>query len=213
MAASQDGLFTTAQAKTAGYSPELLIHHLGTGKFLRVKRGIYRICHFPAGEQEDLVAVWLWSEQQGIFSHQTALFLHGLSDAMPSRAHLTLPTAWRRRRLRIPAGLELHYADVTEVQRSWVGAIPMTSALRTLADCVSNHLSSDLLAQASQEANTRGLVTRAELSSIGLGSSSNSTTAPTPRRIQLTAVERGILSSGSGVGSPVAMICALMRWS
>lgn len=169
LAASQDGLFTTAQAKGAGYSPELLIHHLGTGKFHRVQRGIYRICHFPAGEQEDLVATWLWSEQQGIFSHQTALFLHGLSDALPSRAHLTLPTNWRRRRLRIAAGLELHYADVTEAQRSWVGSIPVTSPLRTLADCASTHLSRDLLEQAIQEANTRGIVSPAELESIGFG--------------------------------------------
>jgi predicted transcriptional regulator of viral defense system len=169
LAASQDGLFTTEQAKTAGYSPELLIHHVGSGKFLRVRRGIYRICHFPAGEYEDLVATWLWSEQQGTFSHQTALLLHGLSDVLPSRAHLTLPSNWRRRRLRIPAGLELHYADVAESQRNWVGSIPVTSPLRTLADCASAHLSRDLLEQAIQEANTRGIVSRAELQSIGLG--------------------------------------------
>ena len=109
------------------------------------------------------------SEQQGIFSHQTALFLHDLSDALPSRAHLTLPTNWRRRRLRIAAGLELHYADVDEAQRSWVGSIPVTAPLRTLADCASTHLSRDLLEQAIQEASTRGIVTRAELQSIGLG--------------------------------------------
>jgi len=169
LAASQDGIFTTVQAKTAGYSPELLIHHLGNGKFLRVQRGIYRICHFPAGEHEDLVAIWLWTEQQGLFSHQTALFLHGLSDALPSRAHLTLPANWRRRRLRIPAGLELHYADVNEAQRSWVGSIPVTAPLRTLADCASTHLSRDLLEQAGEQASTRGIVTRAELESIGLG--------------------------------------------
>lgn len=169
LAAAQAGLFTTAQAKTAGYSPELLIHHLGSGKFHRVERGIYRICHFPAGEHEDLVAIWLWSDQQGIFSHRTALFLHGLSDALPSRAHLTLPANWRRRRLRIRAGLELHYADVTEAQRSWVGSIPVTSTLRTLADCASTHLASDLLEQASQEAKERGMVSHAELKSIGLG--------------------------------------------
>jgi predicted transcriptional regulator of viral defense system len=169
LAASQDGLFTTAQAKSAGYSPELLIHRLGTGKFHRVQRGIYRIRHFPAGEQEDLVAIWLWSEQQGIFSHVTALFLHGLSDALPSRAHLTLPVKWRRRRLRIPPGLELHFADVTEAQRSWIGVVPVTNPLTTLADCAATHLSPDLLEQARQEANTRGMVSRADLNSIGLG--------------------------------------------
>ena len=30
---------------------------------LRVRRGIYRLVHFPAGEHEELVMVWLWSKQ------------------------------------------------------------------------------------------------------------------------------------------------------
>ena len=29
-------------------------------------------------------AVWLWSEQAGVFSHQTALALHDLSDILPA---------------------------------------------------------------------------------------------------------------------------------
>ena len=32
----------------------------------------------------------------GVFSHDTALALHELSDALPARAHLTLPASWRR---------------------------------------------------------------------------------------------------------------------
>lgn len=58
---------------------------------LRVRRGVYRLVHFPAGDHEDLTAVWLWSQHEGVFSHETALALHDLSDVLPSRAHLTLP--------------------------------------------------------------------------------------------------------------------------
>lgn len=90
-AAAQDGLFTTQQAAEAGYSPQLLSHHLGAGRMVRVKRGVYRLVHFPAGDHEDLTMVWLWSEQQGIFSHQTALALHDLSGVLPAQMHLTLP--------------------------------------------------------------------------------------------------------------------------
>lgn len=169
LAAGQDGLFTTAQASTAGYSPELLIHHVRAGKVRRVQRGIYRICHFPAGEQEDLAAIWLWSAQRGLFSHQTALFLHTLSDVLPPRAHLTLPIGWRRRRLRVPPGVELHYADIEEPDRGWVGTVPVTNPLRTIADCAAAHLSPELLEQAIDEALSRGLVTPGELESQGLG--------------------------------------------
>jgi predicted transcriptional regulator of viral defense system len=98
-AAGQDGLFTTAQAAAAGYSPELLIHHCHAGRLRRVRRGIYRLTYFPAGEHEDLMMVWLWSERRGIFSHQTALFLHELSDALPARVHITLPASYSHRRL------------------------------------------------------------------------------------------------------------------
>ncbi|MGA9524030.1 MAG: type IV toxin-antitoxin system AbiEi family antitoxin domain-containing protein, partial [Myxococcaceae bacterium] len=127
-AATQEGLFTTRQAAEVGYSPQLLVNYVHTGKAVRVRRGIYRLVHFPAGEHEELVAAWLWSGLAGIVSHQTALALHGLSDALPSHIHLTLPTAWRRRRFRVPADVVLHHADVPPEERAWFGAVPTTNA-------------------------------------------------------------------------------------
>ncbi len=44
-----------------------------------MRRGVYRLVHFPVGDHEDLTAVWLWSEREGVFSHETALALHDLS--------------------------------------------------------------------------------------------------------------------------------------
>lgn len=169
IAAGQEGLFTTAQASAAGYSPELLIHHCHAGRLRRVRRGIYRLTHFPAGEHEDLMTVWLWSERRGIFSHQTALFLHQLSDVLPGRVHITLPAGWRRRRFRVPAGVILHHSDVDKVERAWVGSVPVTGPLRTLTDCAAANLPPDLLEQAVQDALSRGLVTNAELASRGIG--------------------------------------------
>jgi hypothetical protein len=43
------------------------------------------IVHFPAGEHEELVAAWLWSELAGVVSHQSALALHRLSDGLSAR--------------------------------------------------------------------------------------------------------------------------------
>src|SRR5438552_2033517 len=81
-AAGQSGHVTTRQAADAGYSPQLLIKHIHAGRIVRVRRGIYRLVHYPAGEHEELVVAWLWFESAGVFSHQTALSLHGLSDAL-----------------------------------------------------------------------------------------------------------------------------------
>jgi predicted transcriptional regulator of viral defense system len=164
--AAQEGLFTTKQAAAAGYSPQLLAHYLRIGKAVRVRRGIYRLVHFPAGEHEDLVAAWLWSELAGVVSHQTALALHGLSDALPSHLHLTLPAAWRPRRLRVPAGVVLHHADVPPEDRAWFGAVPTTSPRRSLNDCAREGLSPELLEHAARQALRRGLVTRSELGDV-----------------------------------------------
>ena len=165
-AVAQDGLFTTQQAAEAGYSPQLLAHHLGAGRMVRVRRGVYRLVHFPAGDHEDLTVVWLWSEREGVFSHQTALALHDLSDVLPARVHFTLPEAWRKRRLRAPNGVVLHYGDVAESERRWFGPVPATAPLRTLEDCAAEHLPPELLRDAARDALDRGLVARDELAAV-----------------------------------------------
>ena len=166
LAASQEGLFTTRQAASAGYSPPLLAHHQKAGRITRVRRGIYRLVHYPPGEHEELVAAWLWSDSQGVVSHQTALSLQGLSDVLPAQMHLTLPLAWQQRRFRVPKGLVLHFVDVAPEERAWVDAVPATSVPRTLNDCAFAGLSPDLLRQAAKQALARGLVTPAELKQV-----------------------------------------------
>ena len=166
IAVAQDGLFTTQQAAEAGYSPQLLAHHLGAGRMVRVRRGVYRLVHFPAGDHEDLTTVWLWSEREGVFSHQTALALHDLSDVLPALIHFTLPQAWRKRRLRPPDGVVLHYGDVAESERRWFGPVPATAPLRTLEDCAAEHLPPELLRDAARDALDRGLVAREELVAV-----------------------------------------------
>ncbi len=166
IAAAQDGLFTTSQASDAGYSPQLLAHHVTARRIVRVRRGVYRVVHFPSTEHEDLTAIWLWSERQGVFSHQTALALHDLSDILPARVHLTLPASWRIRRLRAPEDVALHFGDIADDERRWFGAVPATSPLRTLNDCAAANLSPELLRQAARQALTRGLVQRGDLGSV-----------------------------------------------
>jgi len=104
------------------------------------------------------VVLWLWSEQEGVFSHETALALHDLSDILPSRVHLTLPASWRRRRLRVPRGLVLHFADIGERDRSSFDAVPVTAPRRTLEDCIEAHVEPRLVGQAIPQARRRGLI-------------------------------------------------------
>lgn len=165
-AAGQEGLFTTGQAGEAGYSSQLLNYFIQSGRIIRVRRGIYRLVHFPAGEHENLVVAWLWTDQAGIISHQTALSFHGLSDVLPAKIHLTLPAEWRRRRLRVPRDVVLHYDDVQKDERTWFGSVPLTTPGRTLNDCARIGLSPDLLRQAAQQAIHRGLIHETNLGEV-----------------------------------------------
>lgn len=165
-AEAQEGLFSTSQAAAAGYSPQLLAKYRKNGRVRRVRRGVYRLVHFPAGAHEDLVAVWLWSEAQGVFSHETALALHELSDVLPARVHVTLPAEWVRRRFRVPRGVVLHYADVTARERAWVGPVPITKPLRTIEDCIAAHASPEVIEKAAHDARRRGLLTPKELARL-----------------------------------------------
>lgn len=163
LASAQEGYVTNEQARDAGYSLPLLQFHIRRGRLERARRGILRLVHYPPGEHEDLVCLWLWSERRGIFSHETALMLHVLSDALPAKRHMTVPLAWSKRRLRIPKGLVLHYADVPKVATTWLGAVPVTTPLRTVVDCARGHVADDLVRQATQQGLGRKLFTRAEV--------------------------------------------------
>lgn len=156
------GHFTTRQAAAVGFSPQALRKYLLAGRVVRVLHGVYRLVHFPADELEQLAVLDLWADGQGTFSHETALAAHQLSDAMPERVHMTLPKAWRARRLKLPLGVAVHFADVPQEERTWHGPVLVTAVARTIEDCVKDHVRPDLVAQAYQQALARGLLMPAD---------------------------------------------------
>src|SRR5215471_3753870 len=92
-AEQQQGFFTTKQAKAAGYAENTHPYHVHVGNWIREHRGIYRLANFPQNDRPDLMLWWLWSKNrdgvsQGVYSHETALSLHDLTDLMPSKLHM-----------------------------------------------------------------------------------------------------------------------------
>src|SRR6266436_5491522 len=115
-AEQQQGFFTTKQAKAAGFAENTHPYHVQVGNWIREHRGIYRLANFPRGERPDLMLWSLWSRNrretaQGVYSHQTALSLHDLSDVMPAKLHITVPRSFRRNS-ETPRVLVLHLADL-----------------------------------------------------------------------------------------------------
>lgn len=166
LAADQLGYFTVAQAREAGIKPMALVMMERRQTVERVSRGVYRLMQFPFSPLSEYVEASLWPlGTAGIISHESALTLFNISDANPSRIHITVPTTHRIRR-QIPPRLVVHHADVPEEEREVYEGIPVTSVSRTIRDCHAAHLGSELLSRALLDAEREGLLSRKQAEQV-----------------------------------------------
>jgi len=168
IAESQSGYFTTKQAKTVGYTENNFPHYMRTGSWIREHRGIYRLSRFPESENSQLVLWSIWSRNrteipQAVYSHETALRIHDLSDIMPARLHVTVPMAFRRSS-DIPVVLVLHRADLPPEDVERMQGFQVTRPLPTLLDLIdAETISWDFIEQALQQGLQRGLITQRDI--------------------------------------------------
>lgn len=168
IAQSQGGYFTAKQAEEAGFDRTNHAYHVRAQNWQREYRGIFRLARFPMPEHPDLVLWSLWSRDrddrlQGVYSHQTALGIHDLSDLMPSKLHMTVPLKFRKGS-RIPRPLVLHYADLDPGMIEEREGFRVTRPMQAILDLQdSKEIPEEVLAQAFSEARRRGLITEQEI--------------------------------------------------
>jgi predicted transcriptional regulator of viral defense system len=159
IAEQQAGYFTAAQAQTVGFSRSLLSYYTKTGRFDRVRQGIYRLVQFPGSPYEDLFVAWLRTGPDSVISHESALAVYELSDLLPGEVHVIVPrTASRRRN-----GIRLHTNRIEKDEVTQRAGLPITTVARTIADVITSGLAREQVEQAIQEALRRGLTTRESL--------------------------------------------------
>ena len=156
IAEQQAGYFSASQARQAGFSRSLLSYHHSTGRFARVRSGVYRLAQFPASSHEDLHIACLQVGPEAVISHDSALALYELSDLLPAEVHVTA----RRSASRRQPGIRLHTNRLRQEDVTRYEGLPVTTVQRTLADVTAAGLADEQVQQAIQEALRRGLVTR-----------------------------------------------------
>jgi predicted transcriptional regulator of viral defense system len=161
LAERQAGYFTSAQAVAAGVSRRVLSGRTQAGDIERVHYGLYRLRDFPDQPYQDIVAACLWVGEECAASHETALLVHGISDAMPASIHITVPRMFRGRQV----GVTIHHAPLSEGDRETRDGVPVTSIGRTLQDVAATSDTS-LVQQAVEQAVRRGALTRRQLRKI-----------------------------------------------
>lgn len=138
LADANGGLVTTAQVVSAGIPRARISDMVKAGELERVQRGVY--CLADAWEDEFLAAQLRFPK--GVFSDDTALFLHGYTDRTPLRLTMTFPRSYRATKAR-DAGIEVRTcADgvlglgLTTLRTSYGNEVRAYDLERTLCDVV-----------------------------------------------------------------------------
>lgn len=133
---ANNNLITTAQILALGYSKTLLTKYVKAGLLDRSRHGIYTL---PDSAHDDMYTLSMRSKNI-IFSHDTALFLNGLSDRTPFMHSVTIPS-----NAALPISLkaecicyyikpELHQLGVIERKTTFGNIVKCYNSERTICD-------------------------------------------------------------------------------
>lgn len=164
VASEQGGYFTADQAAACGFSRASLSYHARRGRFLRVKRGLYRLAQYPASPREDVLAAWLGAgRDEAVVSHESALDILGLSDVVPERVHLTVPRSKRYRSTSPGVAIHTTTRPLTAGDVLTRDGIPVTSPARSIVDAAEAATAPEQVVKAAREAIEQGLATSGQL--------------------------------------------------
>ena len=164
IASEQGGYFTAAQAHSCGFSKSLLAHHAKSGRFSRVRQGLYRIREYPSSPREDVIAAWLGSGRENtVVSHESALDILGLSDVVPEVVHLTVPRARRYRFASL--GVAIHTTTRRLAKSDVVvrDGVRVTAPARSIIDAAQAGTAPEQIMAAVGQALDRGMATESKL--------------------------------------------------
>lgn len=164
------GYFTADEAHASGYSKQLVAHNVAAGRFLRVRRGLYRLRDYPSSRHEAEMVAWLsLGPESAVISHESALNVLELSDVLPDRVHVSVPR--RRRGLRALHGVIMHTLTqplTSSEVMTWDG-LRVTTPARSIVDAAADGTSPDQIVLAVEHALRRGLLTPPRLRHTATG--------------------------------------------
>lgn len=129
-------MITTSEVISLGFSRALLTKYVKEGLLERSRHGVYTL---PDSAHDDMYTLMLRSERI-IFSHDTALFLNGLSERTPFIHSVTIPS-----NTGLPSSLkdecicyyiksELHKIGMVEKNTTFGNTVRCYNAERTICD-------------------------------------------------------------------------------
>lgn len=148
-----NGVLKTASAYKAGINKQTLRKLSMDGEIERVSRGIYVAVDYMVDEYK----LAQYRAPKGIYSHDTALYLHGLSDRTPMVLTMTIPSGYNTRLLKDKGKYKFYYnkqdiyqMGITTTETSFGSEIKVYDKERTICDCIKrrDELDSDVVLSA-----------------------------------------------------------------
>lgn len=90
------GILTSGEVSESGIPRYYLSNMVETGDIVRIERGIYTL----PDVWEDELFFLQYKLSKGIFSHETALYLHNMTDRTPIRYTMTFPSGYNTKHLK-----------------------------------------------------------------------------------------------------------------
>jgi predicted transcriptional regulator of viral defense system len=159
IAEDQGGYFSLSQAESVGIRRNQIYRDVERSKIERVYPGVYRLALFPANQYEEIYAAVVSIGEEAIVCFETALYVYGLSDIIPSEIHIIVPRSSSRRRTHI----KMHTNQLDDQDITSFEGFRITTVARTLVDVLATHVSLDQVELAITQAISRGLTTPDEL--------------------------------------------------
>lgn len=129
-------LITTSKVLELGFSKTLLSKYVNNGDLIRVCSGIYAL---PDTVIDDMYVLQLRNENI-IFSHETALFLNGISERTPFTHSFTVPTGYilsesmKKNTIHFYVKKELFEVGVSTLKTTFGNSVRCYNPERTICD-------------------------------------------------------------------------------
>lgn len=151
-----NGIIESSKAKNVGITNKELQRLNNVGKLQRVAHGLYMTPEsFP-----DEYFIAQYRCPKGVFSHETALYFHDLSDRTPLKLALTIPNDTSTKLIMEKDNYqiyfckqEIHDVGVTKIKSPFGNEIRVYDKERTICDCLKKRdsLDKDLVLSAVKE--------------------------------------------------------------
>ena len=141
-----NGVITTSEVTASGISRGSLKHLVDTGVLERASRGVYQLADVWDDEMYHLQVRY----KKGIFSGETALYLHDLTDRTPSRFQMTFPNGYnltnvKKENIRCNRVIKkLYDMGVVEIKTPAGNIVRTYNMERTLCDILRTQSNADI---------------------------------------------------------------------